>query len=153
DLPNAVVGALPRALEELEQGPHRGPGVVAADEAALAGGVDAGNELAVYVELELSRGRVAEAYGLRALVAGEPGQVHLGEAAAAADVVHDRQIGRRAGDGTQQPVAELARLVEVAAEHQRVEREARVAQPDEAVVPVAHASDLLREGGRRRGDD
>ena len=45
------------------------------------------------------------------------------------------------------------RLVDVAADHQRVQRQAGVAQPAEAVVPVAHAADLLGQRRRRRRDD
>ena len=45
------------------------------------------------------------------------------------------------------------RLVLEAGAHERVDRERRVAQPAVAVVPVAHAADLLGERGRGRGDD
>ena len=46
-----------------------------------------------------------------------------------------------------------AGLLAIAAGEQRVERERRVAQPAVAVVPVAHAAELLGQRGRRRGDD
>src|SRR5207244_8652953 len=45
------------------------------------------------------------------------------------------------------------RLLVVAEPEQRVERPARVADPAEAVVPVAAAAEPLREGGRGRGHD
>ena len=48
---------------------------------------------------------------------------------------------------------EGARLVDVAADHQRVEGQAGVAHPAEAIVPVAHAADLLGQRRRRRRDD
>ena len=44
-------------------------------------------------------------------------------------------------------------LLDVAGGHQRVEGERRVAQPAEAVVPVAHAADELRQRRGGRGDD
>ena len=56
-------------------------------------------------------------------------------------------------DGAQQPVAPGARLVGVAGVEQREQRERGVAQPAVAVVPVAHAAELLGQRGRRRGDD
>ena len=56
-------------------------------------------------------------------------------------------------DRPQQPLPPGARLLGEAGVHQGVERERGVAQPAEAVVPVAHAAELLRQRGRRRGDD
>ena len=44
-------------------------------------------------------------------------------------------------------------LVEEAAAEQRLQRQGRVAQPAEAVVPVAHPADVLREARRRGGHD
>ena len=57
------------------------------------------------------------------------------------------------GDRPQQPLAPRRGLVDVAAHHQRVEREGGVAQPAVAVVPVAHAAELLGQRRGRRGDD
>ncbi len=57
------------------------------------------------------------------------------------------------GDGAQQPAAPRLDLVEVAAAEQRLQRQGGVAQPAEAVVPVAHAAEVLREARRRRRDD
>ena len=58
-----------------------------------------------------------------------------------------------AGHGAQQPVAPREGLVVVAATHQRLERERGVAQPAEAVVPVAIAPERLGQRGGRRGHD
>src|SRR6185312_12436151 len=44
-------------------------------------------------------------------------------------------------------------LVRAGADVERLDREARVANPGEPVVPVATATHRLREGGRRCGDD
>ena len=122
-------------------------------EAALARLVERVHHLAVDVELQLRRGGVADAHRLRALVAGEPGELQFRQAALAGDAVHDLHLRRAAGDRAHQPVAPGARLVVVAGVHQREQRERGVAQPAVAVVPVAHAADLLGQRGGRRGDD
>ena len=59
----------------------------------------------------------------------------------------------RARRRAQQPVAPGARLVVVAGVHQRKQRQRRVAQPAEAIVPVATAAEHLRQRCRRRRDD
>ena len=86
--------------------------------------------------------------GRRALVARQPVEDQLGQAALAGDPVHQLQLRRRAGRRPQQPLPERPRLVQVARLQQRVQGEGGVAQPAEAVVPVAHAPDAL---GQRRG--
>src|SRR3954471_8039483 len=48
---------------------------------------------------------------------------------------------------------ELLRLVAAASDVERVQRQARVADPRVAVVPVALAADRLRKRRRRRRDD
>jgi hypothetical protein len=45
------------------------------------------------------------------------------------------------------------RLLVVAGVEHGEQRQRRVAEPAVAVVPVADAADVLRERGRRRGDD
>ena len=60
---------------------------------------------------------------------------------------------RIAGRRAQQPRAPVARLLVVARGEERDQRERRVADPAEAVVPVAHAADVLRQRRRRRRDD
>ena len=58
-----------------------------------------------------------------------------------------------AGDGALQPVAPGRRLVVEAGVHQREQGERGVADPAEAVIPVALAAELLRQRGGGRGDD
>ena len=120
----------------------------------LPRGVDAAQGLAVDVELKLLRGGVADADRPRAFVAGQP----VGSSIS----VNRRpprmsymicSLHRVARHGADEPVAEARRLVDIAAEHERMERERGVAQPAEAVVPVAHAAELLGQAGGRRGDD
>ena len=85
-LPDAVVGLLPGALEEVEQRDlerprSRRPSPTSARAAARM--IDSDVEhLAVDVELELVARRVADPHRRRALVAGEPVELELGRAAA-----------------------------------------------------------------------
>ncbi len=109
--------------------------------------------LAPDVQLKLSMGRVAHAHRGGALVPGQPRQLELGESPLAPEAVHDLELGGRAREGAEQPLPPGARLVEIAAQDQRVEREGRVPDPAQAVVPVAHAAQPLGQRGGRRGDD
>ena len=71
------------------------------------------------------------------------------------DPVHDLQralAGPAAGRAGHER-DELLGLVRAGADVQRLERQARVADPRVAVVPVALAPDRLRQRGGRRGDD
>src|SRR5262249_61272958 len=66
------------------------------------------SDLAVNVELELRRRRVADANRTGALEAGEPRYLPLRETPLAADAVHDLQLVGAPGDGPEQPVAPVA---------------------------------------------
>ena len=153
DLPDPLVGLLPGLLEEGEERELEPPRRRLGRQPALARLQHRVHQLAVDVELELVRGGVADPHGRRALVAGQPRQLELGEPPLPRRAVHDLHLVGRPGDGAQQPVAPRARLVHVAGVHERLQRERGVAHPAEAVVPVAHAADRLRQRGGRRGDD
>ena len=94
---------------------------------------------------------VADAYGLRPLVAPQVGQRRLLQLALTADAVHDlevRAVAAAVGD-------EVEEVVGLAVEAQGVEapqRERRVAYPRVPVVPVALAVRRLGEGCRRGGE-
>ena len=122
-------------------------------EPRLAGAQQRVHHLAVHVELELLRRGVADPHRLRSLVARQPVELQLGQPPLARAAVHDLDVARVAGDRAQQPVAPRARLVLEAAAEQRHQRERGVAQPAEAVVPVAHAAELLGQRRRGGGDD
>ncbi len=111
------------------------------------------HQLAVDVELQLVRRRVADAHGPRAFVTGKPRHLPLGETPLAGDAIHDLHLVGCARERAQKPIAPGFRLLVVAGVHQGLQREGRVAQPAVAVVPVARAGELLRERGRRRRDD
>ena len=109
------------------------------------------HHLAEHVELTLAVGGVADANRRGAVVAGQPRDLPFGQAALAADPVHDLHLLGTAGDRAQQPLSPSLRLVVEAGIHQREQRERRVAQPAEAIVPVSAPAQLLRQrrsGGR-----
>ena len=158
----AAARAPPRCLRPARARPSRGARAARAAapirsslarEPAAPRQVQRVHHLAVDVELQLAVRGVADAHRLRALVAGEPRHLPFGQAPLAGDAVHDLHLVGAAGDGAQQPVAPRLRLLVVAGVHQREQRERRVAQPAEAVVPVARAAELLRQRRGRRRDD
>ncbi len=73
----------------------------------------------------------------------------------AADPVHDleRSLAGTAAGGARHEGDELLGLVRAGADVERLDREARVADPGVAVVPVALAADGLGQRGRGCGDD
>ena len=107
-------------------------------DAGLVAGVD---HLAIDVELELRRGRVADAYGPRAAETGQPIELALFEASLARDAIHDLHVGGIARHRPQHPLSPGLRLVEVAGVQHCDQRHAGVPQPAEAIVPVAHTAD------------
>ena len=137
-------GSFQPGLEVVEHRALQRPRVRVLGEPHVTGLVQRVEHLAVHVELELAVGGVADPHRRRSLVARQPADLVLAEAALAGGAVHDLQLRGIAGDRAQQPVAERARLVGVARAHQRVDRERRVAQPAVAVVPVADAADATR---------
>ena len=80
----------------------------------------------------------------------------LANVRAAVDAVHDLERARiRAGlvdDAIVEPSQELASLFDVAESQQRVDRERRIADPGEPIVPVALSTHLLRKPHRRGRD-
>ena len=147
-LPDAVIGLVPHLLEVAHQcGAHGATGAAGAQAAACRHG-EGGHQLAEHVQLELRRRQVADAHRRRPLVAREPVELELGQAALAPDAVHDLEVARVAGDGASQPPGPRRRFVVVARQQEALHGERRVAEPGVPVVPVADASDLL---GQRCG--
>jgi len=71
----------------------------------------------------------------------------------AGDRIHDLDAVQRAGDRTEEPFPPGARVFVIAGIHQRDQREGGVAQPAKPVVPIALATQPLRQrGGWRRND-
>ena len=154
---------LPDARVLLAPAPRRRVGQVG-DEAWISGmqvaeplavEVQRVEQLAVDVELGLVPGAVADAHRARVAPAAQVRQLALGQVVLAADPVHDlqRALARPAAGRARHERDELLRLVGAGADVERLEREARVADPREAVVPVALAADGLGQRGGRRRDD
>ena len=146
-------GSVPDLLEIVEEDTLQRPGRLLDRKPVDARLVQRIHQLAEDVDLQLIARGVADPHRLRALVPREPGQLELRQPALAGDAVHDLDVRRIARDRAQEPAAPLLRFVDVAAVQQREQRQRRVAEPAVAVVPVAHASDPLRQRRRRRSDD
>ena len=114
-------------------------------------------QLAVDIELGLVPCAVADPHRATPAVAGQVRELVLGDEALAADPVHDLQAlpegkasgGRRWRRSRKNPVG----LEAAPAGRERADREARVAHPRVAVVPVPDPADLLGQRGGGRGDD
>ena len=105
------------------------------------------------VELKLVVGRVPHADRGRVFIAGEPGDFKFAQPPLAPEAVHDLNLRRVPRHRADEPRPPRGGLVFEPGSHQRVEREGGVAEPAEPVVPVAHASNLLGQRGRRSGHD
>src|SRR6266700_5305577 len=103
------------------------------------------HDLAENVDLQLSRGSVADPDRLRALVARKPGHLPFGKPFLAGKPVHDLNLRGTSRRRSQQPIAPGARFVVVSGIHESEQRERRVAQQADAVVPVARSANLLRQ--------
>ena len=105
-LPDALVGLVPAPSTSSSSSTcwSAQPRIVRRD-AVRARLVQRVDDLAVDVELELLGGGVADAHRPRALVAGQPVDLPLGQPPLARDAVHDLQLVGIAGGGPQQPVA------------------------------------------------
>ena len=148
-LPDPLVGLAPHArgslglrLDDRPQAPRQPLAAAGVQQDRVQRGAE-------HVVLALVEGAVADTHRARPDVAGEVVARRLGEVAAAVDAVHDLQravgVGLEVGD-------ELHVLVGLPVEVQpvqRLQRERRVADPREAVVPVALAAGRL---GQRRGE-
>ena len=144
-LPQPVVRFGPVPLEEVQQGPLHVPGRVAGLHARFPGQVQTVEHLAPHVELQLVGGGVPDPDGAAVPIPGQPRYLGLGDAPPTVEPVHDLQLVGVAGDRADQPLAPGARLLHVSRPQQRLQGERRVAQPTEAVVPVAGAAEFLRE--------
>ncbi len=93
-LPDPLVGLAPAGLQPVEDAAREAPRVVGGCQTLTPRLVERVDDLAVDVELALVGRAVADADRLRALVAGEPGKLELGESPLARDAVHDLEVVR-----------------------------------------------------------
>ena len=118
---------LTSALDELTDGLNHGP---------------------VDVELQLLMRRIADAHGAGAAITLEVSKLDLPQARFAEYVVDDLETGPSQPRRVQKPVDEKRSLTRIADIDKSLESQRRVAQPTEAVVPIAHATGDLRQRGR-----
>ena len=122
-------------------------------------GRDSGDEVgdrAEDVELDLAVGGIADAHRPRAGIAGQRFDHGLGAELEPFDGVEGMQplrMAARARDAPVDPVQERLGLGERAEVDEHARRHRRVAEPAVAVVPVAHAAELLGERHRCCGED
>ena len=153
DLPDALVGAAPRAHRHVSDLAEEVRVADAQRAAGPAEEIPRLHQLTERVELQLPGGAVSDPHRRRPAVAGQVIELELREQPLAGDPVHDLQILRSSGRGPLQPALEGLGLGEVPEQRQRRQRERGVADPGEAVVPVAHAADPLGQGRRPRRHD
>ena len=149
-LPDALVRLLPDRRGAFGLGLDDGPEPAGQPLAAAAVQQDRVQCRSEDVVLALVEGAVSDPDRVRARIAGEVLPSRLGQVAAPVDAVHDLQ---RAVLVRLEVADELHELVGLPVEVEVVERlegEGRVADPGEAVVPIALAARGLRKRGRKR---
>ena len=145
-LPDAAVGLAPArgdrihlAAESRPHLAHFGQGQLAAAE-----DVEAVEQRAVHVELELAACSVAHAHRRRRAVALQVIERALRQIALATQAIQDLQLARLAAQRRLAgPLHEAAHVLRMAGVEEGVGGEARIADPGVPVVPVAHAANLL----------
>ncbi len=149
DLPDAAVRLPPVVGHEVGEAGEVRP--LGAHDVVTEGfaGAQAVEQLAVAVELQLPLGTVADPHRPRPAVALDVIDLSFGEVGLAADAVEDTQRHAAGGGRFAHPPGPQLGFGGAAELVQGVEGEAGVAQPGIAVVPIAHAADLLWQ---RRGD-
>ncbi len=152
-LPETVVGSVPDRFETLENELLQVPDRVPVIHPHLPGGVQRVHQLPVDIDLELCVRRVADPNRPRALVTGQPTELDLRETTFPAQPVHDLEVLGVAGDRPHQPVPPRHSLPPMAGDHQRLQGEGGIAEPDESVVPVTAPAEGLGERGGRGSDD
>src|SRR5512133_4267747 len=110
-LPDPFVRLFPRVLKEAEYPALQRPRLWQRLEVVHATLVHGVEHLAVDVELELLACRVAGAHRRRLLIARQPAERDLSQAALTRDAVHDLERGRVAGGCAQEPDTPRARFV------------------------------------------
>ena len=121
--------------------------------AALAPAPRQLHDEAIHVRLELLGRAVADAHRTRPAPAVELRQLDLRHAAFAVDGVEYLQLMRIARGGSLDEAPHARRLGLQPEVAQGMHGEDGVAQPAEAIIPVALAAGLLRQRGGRRRDD
>src|SRR5919197_3330679 len=140
--PDARIGAAPNRTHVIRDAREDGPGVTVDTVPAFAVQPRGFEQRAVDVELALLERAVADAHGPRAAVTCQ-GQIALAGPDAAVEPVQDMKLrlGERAR--LHEPPEQRSRFVIAVQLEQRIDDEVRIANPAEAIVPVALAANLL----------
>ena len=153
DFPDAFVGQAPDLLQMLEESFADFAAAGRGGQAALARLAEHIGQLAIDIELQLLRRRVADAHGARIFIAGQMRQLDLVQPLFAHHAVHGLELLRRARDHAHQPMLPDIGFLGVTGIEEGQQREGRIPQPAIAIIPVAAAADLFRQGGGDRRDD
>jgi hypothetical protein len=153
NLPDTCVRFHPHAFQMLHERQLHVPARFACGEAAAPRLVIGVHHLAEYIELDLTERGVADSHRHGIFVARQPRQRAFMEKALAGNAVHDLNLIGAAGNGAQQPFPPGERFLVETGVHQGEQGPCRIAKPTIAVIPVARAADLLRQGCRRRRND
>ena len=151
-LPDPLVGLAPDRRGALGLGLDDRPQPLRQAAAAPAVQQDRVERRPEDVVLTLVEGSVAEPHRMGARVAGQLVAGRLGQVAPPVDPVHDLQGAIRVRLEVGHELHELVGLPVQVEEMQRLQGEGRIADPGEAVVPVALAAGRLRQRGRGGGD-
>src|SRR5262245_33457321 len=152
-LPNALIRLPPDLFQLVRECKLEAPRGTARRNAADVRLMQGVHHLAEDIELELLVRRVADAHRTRTFITRKPWELPFPEKTLTGKAIHDLCLRRTTGRSANQPIAPRRCFAIVASVHQREQCERGVAQPAIAIVPVAHASDLLGERRRRRRDD
>ena len=154
-LPDALFRRVPVGHQPVHHLAELCPALMTHAPGSLVGVIDRVHQLAVNVELTLVGSSISNTHRAGSTPALEVVERVLVEIAGAVDSVHDPE--RRAAFGMVEdplpcPAQKLDRFVAIPEGNQGIHGEAGVADPGVAVVPIALASDELRQS-RRQGSD
>src|SRR5579883_1328970 len=152
DFPNAVIGLVPDFFEMLNDGAFEPPARWIWRQAGAPAGIERIHDLAIDVELQLVACSISDAHGNRTLIARQPGELEFMQPAFSGNPIKRLDLLRVSGNRTQKPVAPSLRLAEEAALDERIKREGRIAQPTIAIIPIARATEQLRQRSRTGRD-
>ena len=152
-LPDATVRLVPDLGQMIQHDAFQIPRTFVELQLGHARLMECVDQLAIDIELQLRMRGIADPHRQRAFIPRQPVRLPFQQAALTHDAVHDLHMRRRAGHRAQQPIVPAQGFLGVAAVHQRQQREGGIAQPAEAVIPVARAAELFRQRGRGRGDN
>src|SRR5215467_437426 len=153
DFPDPLVRLVADLLEVGHQSHKAIPQLRRRGGAGAAPDVKGFYQFAIDVQLKLFVSCVSNANWLASFIASQPRKLYLWKPAFAGDAIQNLHVVWVACDRAKKPIAPGEGFVRVASKKQRVKSKGRVAQPAEAVVPVARTTDPSRQCRSGSGDD